>query len=140
MADLTQETFEVKVDDQTFVFRIPSPRDMARMGSRALLLRRQDSPDTMGSEWGLDGFSSDLYRGMALMETLLLRADAKDNWPYTEKDGKPVVDSSKFPPSSTLLIPLIYRGFDEQLTRFHSGGAGDGQQSGEEAVGSMPSA
>lgn len=142
MADITQDSLTVVVEGQTFVFRIPSPRDMAKMGSRALSLRRQDAPDTGGFEFGLDPFTQDLYRGFALMETLLLQADAKDNWPYStgpEKD-KPVVDCTKFPAFVTDWIPRIYQGFDEALRRFLKGGIGNGEQSGEEAVGGVPAA
>lgn len=135
-ADITQETFEVKVADETFVFRIPSPRDYARMGSRALVLRREDAPETTGSEWGMDGITADLYRGFALMETLLTRADTTDNWPYTEsKDGKPVVNCNNFPAKKMDTIISIWRGFDAQLARFHGGGDRDGDESGTEGVG-----
>lgn len=110
---------EVKVGDETFYFRVPSPRDVARLGTRAQALRRADEPGTNGSEIGLDGLSADLYRGFALFETLLIRADTDGNWPFSKDDeGKPYVDSTKFPTFSTLVVPEVYQGFSTALDKF----------------------
>ena len=138
MSDLTKTTVDVVVNDETFVFRIPSVREFAKVGARAHELRRADSPSTNGSEWGLDPTSIDLYRGMALFEVLLEKADAKDNWPFSESNGKLVVDSSKFPPRVTFAVIQANRGFDEAYSRFLEGGDGDGKSSSEDTVVNQP--
>lgn len=122
-SNLTQTTFDVHTGEdpnkELFVFRIPTVREYAKIGARAHELRRTDSPSTGGSEFGMDFFTIDLYRGMALFETLLSRADAKDNWPFTtDATGKPVVDSTTFPPRATRTIGEAYRGFEEQYNAF----------------------
>ena len=139
-AELTQTTFDIPTSNgERFICRIPSVREYARVGARAHSMRIADSPATNGSEWGLDPLSSDLYRGMAIMEVLLSKADAKDNWPFTERENKPVVDSTKFPPFATLTVVEVGRGFDEAYRRFLDGGAGDGERTGESPVGDEPS-
>jgi hypothetical protein len=140
--ELTQTTLEITSGEdsgkETFVFRIPSVREYAKVGARAHAMRAADSPTTNGSEWGLDPASVDLYRGMALFDVLLERADAVDNWPFTEVGGKPVVDSSKFPPRSTPTVINVARGFDEAYRRFLDGGDGDGKPVSQSPVGGQP--
>lgn len=120
--DLAKTTIDVTCGNgDVFTFKIPGPRDYARVGSRAHELRRQDSPSTGGAEYGLDPFSQDLYRGFALLEILLVKADAKDNWPYTnDANGKPVIDCAKFPPKAIQIIPEVTRGFETALLTFLS--------------------
>jgi hypothetical protein len=102
---------------EVFNFRIPSPRDYARLGTRALAMRRADDPGAMGMEFGLDFGTIDLYRGMALLETLLTSATV--TWPYTkDQKGDPVVDSNKFPPEATSKVARIYQGFLKALEDF----------------------
>jgi hypothetical protein len=137
-ADITQTTIDVVSGSETFIFRIPSVREYAKVGARAHELRRADSPTTNGSEWGLDPMSIDLYRGMALFEVLLEKADAKDNWPFTEIGGKPGVDSSKFPARATPIVIDVSRGFDEAFRKFLEGGVGDGKPASEGDVGMQP--
>lgn len=139
MADLTKETIDVEVGAEKFVFRIPTPREHARVSARAHEMRQQDAPRTGGSGYGLDPFAQDLYRGMALMEVLLKQADAKDNWPFqNDANGKPVVNSDKFPPQAIPVIPAIAEGFDIEFARFLKGGAGDGIPVGEAPMGDKP--
>ncbi len=114
---LLPSEIEVKSGDETFYFKVPSPRDLARMGSRSTALAAADEP-FMGRP-ALDPFTQNLYRGFALFETLLVRADA--TWPYTQgPDGKPYVDSSKFPTESTYTVTEVYQGFSEALEKFLS--------------------
>ena len=117
---LTTDAIVVKTDKgEAFEFRLPSARDFARIGARAYELRRQDSPTTGGNESGLDFLTQDLYRGFALMEVLLVKADAKNNWPFSASEtGEPVVRSDKFPPYAISVIPEVLRKFEEQVATF----------------------
>jgi hypothetical protein len=121
---LTTDAISVSCENgDSFTFRLPGARDYARIGARAHELRRQDSPSTGGADFGLDYLSQDLYRGFALFEVLLAKADAKNNWPYTaDATGKPVVDSAKFPAQAIPVIPEAYRKFEAELSTFLSGG------------------
>ena len=133
MSDIIQDTLDVVYSGQTFTFKLPNPRDVAKMGTRALALRREDGGfGTGGIEFGLDPDTMDLYRGFALLETLLIRADAKDNWPYSQgPKGEPVVDSSKFPPSvDPFMIAGIYRAWEVAHGKFLGRGLGDNEQPG----------
>ena len=110
---------EVEVGSEKFIFKLPSPRDVAKMGNRATAMRREDSPDFGGSEWGLDSLSSDLYRGMALFDILLVSANTKNSWHLSKTDkGAFVIDSSKFPPFATVTVVEAYRSFTEKHERF----------------------
>jgi hypothetical protein len=111
-------------DQQVFNFKTPSPRDMARMGARAKAMRLRDDPTASGEEFGLDPLTQDLYRGCALLETLLKTASCPDNWVYSaDASNSPVVDSEKFPPKYSLLIQEVYRGFIAALSTFLTGPA-----------------
>jgi hypothetical protein len=121
-SDIIPVTIGEGEEQQIFNFKTPSPREMAKLGARAKAMRLRDDPNNNGDEWGLDPLSQDLYRGCALLETLLLTADCKDNWVYsTGPGGKPVVDSEKFPTNCTLAVQEVYRGFIASLGNFLSG-------------------
>jgi hypothetical protein len=117
--EITIHIREGQPDQETFVFKVPNPREFAKLGTRAQALRRLDEPAMAGEEYGLDPLTADLYRGFALFETLLVSADAKDNWPFSENaDKKPYVDSSKFPFVATLVVREVYQGFIRSLESF----------------------
>jgi len=124
MADQEFITVTVGEDEakQEFNFKVPSPRDLARLGMRAKALRAKDDPESGGEEYGLDPLTSDLYRGCALLETLLKTANCKDNWVYsTGPDGKPVVDSEKFPAEQIANVQEVYRRFIAAVNTFLAG-------------------
>jgi hypothetical protein len=121
MADTIPSEVPVTIGDgddaETFYFKIPTPRDTAKLGTRAQAMRRADDPNSLGSEFGLDFASIDLYRGMALLELLLVSSTAE--WVYSkDKQDNPVVDSNKFPPEATYKIQRIYQGFIKALEEF----------------------
>lgn len=135
MPEVLQSTITVEHKGETFEFRVPGPRELSRMGARAHAMRRMDAPETGGSEVGLDPLSRDLYMGMALMETLLVKADAKGDWPFSlGPDGKPTVDSGKFPPLASMILPDVYGGFMRQLDTFLGEGPSDGHAGSEAPV------
>lgn len=92
-------TLRIEHAGEAFEFTNPSPRVFAKIGARAAAMRQADG---LAYEASLSGFDSSLYFGLALFETLLTRADAENNWPFSEDgSGRPVVDSTKFPPNKT---------------------------------------
>lgn len=134
VADIANDTIEVVVNGETFTFRVPSPRDLARVGSRAANLRMRDG---ILSSDSLDQLTNALYDAMAHFEILLLKADAKNNWPFSKNDkNEVVIDSSKFPASSTTNLLDAYRGFQSKLDTFLS--TGSGQPGGKEIPPGMP--
>ena len=122
------DTISVKITrtgNEEFLFRVPTPREQAALGTKAARYRREDGNNT-GDEYGLDQLSLDLYRSFAVMETLLVKADAPDNWPYsTNEKGEPVVDNKKFPKRATFKLQEIYQGFVDALDKFLDGGTGN---------------
>jgi hypothetical protein len=126
-SDIIPVTIGEGEEQQIFNFKVPSPRDLARMGARAKAMRLRDDPSSNGEEFGLDPLTQDLYRGCALLETLLKKASCKDNWVYSaDANGAPMVDSEKFPPQYTLLIREVYQGFIAALSTFLTGPARPG--------------
>lgn len=128
MADAMQETLIVEIgegdDKEVFHFKMPSPRDLAKINTRAETLRRRDDPESQPSE---DYFTQFLYRGCALLEVLSFKADTKDNWPWSQNPSEPsklIVDSAKFPPGTEFKVVEIWRSFNDALSRFHEGRAG----------------
>lgn len=94
-----EKTITVELGTEKFEFTNPSPRQFAAVGARTAAMRQVDG---LGVDAALTGYDSRLYFGLALFEKLLVRADAEDNWPFTnDSNGRPVVDSDKFPPTKT---------------------------------------
>ena len=119
MNEVTNDEISIAVGEETFVFRLPSPRAYAKMGSRSAVMRREDAPESGGSDWGLDSLSQDLYQAMALFDTLLIRADTRGNWHIsTNEKGGAVIDSTKFPPTVTLTMLEAFRGFSAKVSSF----------------------
>jgi hypothetical protein len=136
--DVDHETLKVEIgegdDLEVFHFKMPSPRDLMKINTRAETLRRRDDPESQPSE---DFFTRYMYLGCALLEMLPFQADTQDDWPWspspTEK-GKLVVDSSKFPPGTEFRIVEVYRGFNDALATFHANRSGRGKSASTEAV------
>ncbi len=102
----------------TYIFRIPSIREMTRLGVRERDLRMSDSTNMNGSTDGIDILTEYLYRALALFETLLEKTS--DLRVVTEeKEGKPVVNSLKFGADidPTMLIG-VQQGFEQALNSF----------------------
>jgi len=132
MSDVLTDTLTVRVGDDDFVFRIPTPIQQIQMGIRGLALRRRFDPMGAGWETGLDDPTYMLIRGMVLLEVLLKQSSAK--WVYSEApgaDGRPnvAVNIDSLPPHATPIIIQVYQGFTEALATFFAGGTGDNQQS-----------
>ena len=137
-----QDRVVVKIGEgeslEEFSFKLPSPRDLAKINVKADSLRRRDDPESLPPE---DYWTQYLYRGFALLETLDFTLDCKDNWPFSEdpKDkSKVIIDSSKFPPGSETKIVAIWGLFQEELTRFHKNRTGLKQPTDTKAVEGSP--
>lgn len=109
---------------ETFVFSVPGPRDMGKIGIRAAALRRADAPGTSGTDAGLDYQTRNLYDAFAIMELHLLKADAPGNWPFSTSDtGAAAVLSEKFPPRVTRKVLEVRERFYDALDTFLDAGA-----------------
>lgn len=125
--------FTIEHNGEKFEFTNPSPRAFARIGARSALLRQQDG---LAVEATLDTYTSNLYFGMALYETLLVGADAEGNWPYTpDAQGRPVVDADKFPPEKTSTVVEVGNKFYDMFFGQEKPKATDGQPVPDEGVG-----
>ncbi len=133
MADVLTDTIELVVRKQTYVFKVPTVAFDLEVGYRAMQIRQRIAPQTMGGLYGLDNAAATTSRNFAIMELYLLRAS--DPWPFTAaSDGKPVVDSSKFPLNKTNTIYEIGLAFEGAYSRFRDDGTGDGEFAGDQAV------
>jgi len=137
MPDILDNSVTVKVGDDDFRFRVPSPMDMARIGMVAASIRREMDPAGLGYEDGLDWQTAVLVRSMATMTVLLEQSSAK--WPFNEvRDARGNasvgVDYKKFPPTASTLLPEIYDKLQDEVARFLNGGVANANASGTETV------
>ena len=97
MSDILQSEINVTHEGKSYVFRIPSQRDNAKIGALTAALMMQDVPP--GSNTGLDNldmYTYGLYRAMAMFQVLYLRGD--NDWVCTAsaEDGSPRIDPSRW--------------------------------------------
>lgn len=130
---------EVKLPNGSqFIFKIPGIRDEIRIGMRMRALRAADA--TAGddpNEQGLDEFTVYLSRCCATFELLLISANV--TWAHTPGlDGKPVVDSSKFPDDKMNDLTSAVADFSRQVNNFRAGGDSNKPPVDGQAVASEP--
>lgn len=123
--DHLKPTVSVKVEDEEFVFRVPSPMDKAKVGIREASIRRELDPASNGWAMGLDDETFFLIRGLALMDVLLEEANVK--WPYKQEGGSIRVDIHNLPVGKETVIAEVGRQFQDALDRFHGRGVGHTQ-------------
>lgn len=123
-ADILKPTFSIKVGDEEFELRVPTPLERAKVGAREAGIRK--TLDFNATGWDVDEFTLCLIRGMAVLETLLEKSNVK--WPYSPdtKTGEPSVrvDITNLPSGKEDVIAEVGRQFQEALDRFHGRGAG----------------
>ena len=135
MSELMQTTIEVvhKPSGDTFTFAIPSLHDEFRVSARVKKIRKAIDPDWDGYEQGLDGYALMGMNACATFEVLLRASSAK--WVYSGGiDGKPVVDSSKFPIDRNDEVRQVGVDFQTAVQTFRAGGDTDKQAPDTEAV------
>lgn len=124
MADDALKTqLAVIVGKDTFEFKIPGLHEEVRIGSRMNALRQKIDPEWDGVT-PLDFNTVSVLRACAVFETLLLRSSVE--WVFSPgPQGKPIVDSSRFPPEKAREVVEAYEGYSEQLRTFREEGAAD---------------
>lgn len=135
-SDPLSRTFDVVVDSETYVFRKPGIFYTIEMGYRAADVRRRAFPAGGGGfpgDFGLDYDAVSFARACAILELYLERADQE--WPYSPgADGKPTVDSGKFPPDREDTVRKVGNAFETELARFRARRNTDKPSPGTEAV------
>lgn len=123
---------------ETYVFRKPGIYHRIELGYRAAEVRRKAYPLAGGVlDFGVDRATVDFARDCAILEMYLVRSD--QSWPFTPGEGgKPVVDSSKFPPEREQTVWDIGEEFSRQVERFRARRNPAGPPAGDEAVGGQP--
>lgn len=137
MPDILDSTFDVKVENETYTFKVPTIKFRFEVGGRATDIRRRGSPEGFIAErsgnidWAVDNFS----RACAILELYLVRATTP--WPYgvatvaeIDQTTPPKVDFEKFPPGKEDTIDAIGNAFTEGLARFRAGGNPDQRPAG----------
>lgn len=123
--ELLQDKFDVTVRDKRYTFRMPSIRYDMEVGYKAAEIRRSADPAGVGA-WNTADYVADTFsRYCAIIELYLVAAD--EEWPFSPgKDGKPVVDSSRFPLKKRTTVYEIGGAFQQTFDRFCSDGDGPG--------------
>lgn len=111
-----KQTITVIYDGETYEFRVPSVADRIAMDGKAAKLRRDGDPDSMGLVYGYDPISLSYTMSLAKFSTLI---KAGPPWVFTpDKDGKPIVDISKWP--DNVPIEEVVNELDKQLDEFRA--------------------
>lgn len=137
MSDALSSTFTVELPGgETYLFRKPGIFFRIEQGYRAADVRRKAYPAGAGglpSDFGLDWPAVDFSRQCAILELYLEKASVE--WPYSPgADGKPVVDSSRFPPEREQTVQALGARFEEEVARFRAERPADGQSAPAQAV------
>ena len=135
-ANVLQTTLEVPYEGQVYIFKIPTPFDHIGIGARQREILRRIEPSSGGDMTGLDAYTYNLLKALATFEKLLTKGTTA-TWVWTaDAKGLPVVDASKFPPQSVLLVMEVVDAFESALDRFLFGRTGDGEPVGAETLAS----
>jgi hypothetical protein len=118
---LTQTELTVVVQGETYVFKIPSARDNARIGSEARFLRAQDDPAGVGAAEGLDIETFAFYQALATIKVLLKKTSTGRLF-SPDAAGLPVVDVDNIP--NDVPVHEVFEGFLQALGAFREGNAG----------------
>jgi len=132
------EGSDAGVTTETYIFRKPGIYHRIELGYRAAEVRRKAYPGSGGIlDFAVDRATVDFAQNCAIMEMYLVRSN--QTWPFTPgEDGKPVVDSSKFPPDREQTVWDIGDSFSKQVLRFRTRRNTAGPQAGSQAVGGQP--
>ena len=137
--DPLQTTFDVTLEGSkgTFTFRIPKVTFDMEVGYKSAEIRRNAYPAGGGVLTGLDDAAYAFSRYAAFMELYL--ESSTETWPFSkDAAGKPVVDSSKFPPTHIDAVYEVGAAFDTAYGRFRRTGNFNIASAGAETVASQP--
>lgn len=116
MIDLEKNVITVVYENETYVLRIPTPIDQIAIGVKQKEIMAKSYADFIPSD--LDSFSAALLTGMATFERLITSGSTA-NWLWVSgKDGKPVVDSAKFPVTATRVVMEVTGSFQLEFDKF----------------------
>ena len=140
MPDILQDKLEVKLQDDIFVFRIPTYLDEIKLGMKERDIRRElgleIGGDQSGNPDGLDNQTFFMVQTAARFELLLVQSSVQ--WPWSAgPEGKPVVDFHKWPSDKVGDAIAVGALFAGELTTFRSGGNTDGNAASSEAMASQ---
>lgn len=142
MSGVLEDSFEVEVDGEKYVFRKPSIRQDIEVGYRATDIRRRAYPGEGGSAQTVDnaGYSFSVF--CAYLELYLKQSSTL--WPYGIADDSDMskVDFSKppevkfenFPADRTDSVYTVGAAFSAEVTRFRTRRPVDKRPAGTEAV------
>jgi len=141
MPEILQDKIEIKLQNDTFVFRIPNYLDEIKIGLRERDIRRElgleMAGDQAGNPDGLDGQTFFMIQTAARFELLLVSASAV--WPWTNgPDGKPMIDFKKWPNNKVGDAVAVGALFVDQLTSFRAGGVTDRNPPSQEVMEGQP--
>lgn len=126
MSGVTAQTIDVKYENETFTFRMPTIKFDVEVAYRAANIRHRAVPEGQGFAGNLDYSAIEFARCAALMELYLEKATVE--WPWTSGEGgKPAVDFEKWPLDQIDSVYGIGAAFQTEMSRFRRPRAADQQ-------------
>ena len=130
MSDVLSDRISVTVEQNEYVFRIPTIRYDVELGYKSADVRRRCYPEGGGMLGAVDYGAVQFSRSCAILELYLTSASTL--WPYGFDDsdmGKvdltrpPKVDFEKFPLSAAETVTLVGEAFEAAFARFRKRGS-----------------
>lgn len=142
MSDVLQDTIEVTVRNEVYVFTIPSFADEIKLGLREREVRRKLERQVFGENYPATGMPTGdnatefLVRTVAQFEQLLRKGP---EWVYSrDQSGGPTIDFEKWPKAKSGVAVEVGVQFGNELARFREDGSAPRNLAGGEAVAGQP--
>ena len=139
MSDVTRTTLDVVVNDDRYVFRIPSIADEIKLGLRERQIRLQFEAEMGVPATGMptgDVNTEFLVRTIAYVQQLLVGGP---RWIWTpDEENKPTVDFTLWGDERLDTLFQVGMGFEAELRRFRNERDRPGEPAGGEAVAGRP--
>lgn len=139
MSEALRDRFEVEVDGEQYVFRIPSISFDISVGYKSAEIRRRAYPEGQGLLGAVDFSAVQFSRSCAYLELYLIQSTAL--WPYGISDDvkpdytvPPKVDFEKFPVWAADMVMEVGAAFEQRYADFRRPRDRGNRQSGEQAV------
>ena len=142
MPELLQDTLDVVVDNESYVFTIPTYADEIRLGMRERAIRVDMEREALGPDATVTGLPTGDYATEFMIRTaaqfaMLCRRGPK--WVWSDgPNGEPVADYKQWTRDKVDLAARVGSAFQDALARFRASGPANKQPDSTEAVAGKP--
>ncbi len=116
MIDLVNNVITVPCEGESYALRIPTPFDQIAIGVKQKEILAKSYPNF--NPVNLDQFTESLLNGLALFEILITKGTTATWVWFADKNGKPAVDSSKFPAEAIRIVLEVTNLFQNEFDKF----------------------